>query len=66
MTEKEIEIVYGLAQRVLRYENVLIDASDICGDIDRLVLVGHVASSQSADTKSTVFLLSHRQPAFIS
>ena len=39
MTEKEIEIVYDLAQRVLRYENVLVDASDICGDIDRSVLV---------------------------
>lgn len=64
MIEKEIEIVYELAQRVLRYENVLVDASDICGDIDRLVLVGHVA--RSADTNSTVCLLSRRQPAFIS
>jgi DNA mismatch repair protein MSH5 len=64
LTEKEIEIVYDLAQRVLRYENVLIDASDICGDIDRLVLAGHDASF--IDTNSTAFLLSHRQPASIS
>lgn len=35
IAEKEIEIVYDLAQRVLRYENVLVDASDICGEIDR-------------------------------
>jgi len=64
LIEKEIEIVYDLAQRVLRYENVLVDASDICGDIDRLVLVEHVA--RSTDTNSIAFLLSHRQPAFIS
>jgi DNA mismatch repair protein MSH5 len=35
-SEKEIEIVYGLAQRVLTYETMLVDASDICGEIDRL------------------------------
>lgn len=64
LTEKEIEIVYDLAQRVLRYENVLVDASDICGDIDRLVPVGHDA--RSADTNSIVFSLSHKQPASIS
>lgn len=33
--EKEIEIVYDLAQRVLRFENMLVEASDICGQIDR-------------------------------
>ncbi|KGO72917.1 DNA mismatch repair protein MutS, core [Penicillium italicum] len=42
--EKEIEIVYDLAQRVLRYENVLIDASDICGDIDSLLALTQAAS----------------------
>ena len=63
LTEKEIEIVYDLAQRVLRYENVLVDASDICGEIDRLVFVGH--DVRSADTNFTAFLLSHREPASI-
>ncbi|KAH8425984.1 MutS family protein MSH5 [Aspergillus melleus] len=33
--EKEIEIVYELAQKVLQYEKVLIEASDICGQVDR-------------------------------
>lgn len=35
--EKEIEIVYELAQRVLRFEDALIEASDICGQLDRYV-----------------------------
>lgn len=35
LPEKEIEIVYDLAQRVLQYEDVLVEASDICGDVDR-------------------------------
>lgn len=33
--EKEIEITYELAQKVLQYEKVLIEASDVCGQIDR-------------------------------
>ncbi|KAL2370504.1 hypothetical protein RJZ57_005077 [Blastomyces gilchristii] len=33
--EKEIEIVYEMAQNVLQHEKFLVDASDICGDIDR-------------------------------
>lgn len=37
LAEKEIEIVYDLAQKVLQYENVLIEASDICGEIDWFV-----------------------------
>lgn len=37
ISEKEIEIVYELAQKVLQYENVLIEASDICGQVDRWV-----------------------------
>lgn len=49
-TEKEIEIVYDLAQRVLQYENVLVDASDVCGEIDRFVLA--VCASRSANQKS--------------
>ncbi|KAL4953439.1 muts domain V-domain-containing protein [Aspergillus filifer] len=35
--EREIEIVYDLAQRVLRYKKVLIDASDVCGELDSLL-----------------------------
>lgn len=35
IAEKEIEIVYDLAQRVLQYENMLVEASDICGGLDR-------------------------------
>lgn len=34
---KEIEIVYDLAQRVLQHEKVLVEASDICGELDRFV-----------------------------
>lgn len=33
--EKEIEIAYELAQRVLELELFLIEASDICGEVDR-------------------------------
>jgi hypothetical protein len=35
ISEKEIEIVYDLAQRVLQYDKVLVEASDVCGEIDR-------------------------------
>lgn len=34
-TEKEIEIVYELAQKVLHFEQALLKASDICGELDR-------------------------------
>ncbi|KAL2382241.1 hypothetical protein RJZ90_003361 [Blastomyces dermatitidis] len=36
--EKEIEIVYEMAQNVLQHEKFLVDASDICGDIDSHLL----------------------------
>ncbi|KAJ5091752.1 DNA mismatch repair protein MutS core [Penicillium alfredii] len=42
--EKEIEIVYDLAQRVLQYESALVDASDICGEIDSLLALTQAAS----------------------
>ncbi|KAE8149295.1 muts domain V-domain-containing protein [Aspergillus avenaceus] len=42
--EKEIEIVYELAQKVLRYEKVLLEASDMCGHIDSLLAMTHAAS----------------------
>lgn len=35
-TDKEIEIVYDLSQNVLRHEEMLTHASDICGELDRL------------------------------
>lgn len=35
ITEKEIEITYDLAQRVLEHESMLVEASDVCGEIDR-------------------------------
>ncbi|PWY89766.1 DNA mismatch repair protein Msh5 [Aspergillus heteromorphus CBS 117.55] len=43
--EKEIEIVYDLAQRVLQYEKVLLEASDICGQLDSLLAMAQTASS---------------------
>ncbi|PKX94249.1 MutS family protein MSH5 [Aspergillus novofumigatus IBT 16806] len=42
--EKEIEIVYELAQKVLQYEVVLVQASDICGHIDSLLAMAQAAS----------------------
>ncbi|KAF7180538.1 hypothetical protein CNMCM7691_009829 [Aspergillus felis] len=42
--EKEIEIVYGLAQKVLQYEDVLVQASDMCGQIDSLLAMAQAAS----------------------
>ena len=34
-TDKEIEIIHDLGQRVLRFENTLNSISDICGELDR-------------------------------
>jgi DNA mismatch repair protein MSH5 len=62
--EKEIEIVYDMAQRILQYENVLVEASDVCGELDRYFLLQTVYSESMLN--STVSLLSHRRPAFIS
>ncbi|CEO58793.1 hypothetical protein PMG11_03495 [Penicillium brasilianum] len=42
--EKEIEIVYDMAQRILQYENVLVEASDVCGELDSLLALTQVAS----------------------
>ncbi|KAL8953445.1 MAG: hypothetical protein Q9222_000692 [Ikaeria aurantiellina] len=36
--DKEIEIIYRLGQEVLEYADTLIKASDICGELDWLVL----------------------------
>lgn len=37
MTDREIEIIHGLAVKVLEYEHLLITASDLCGELDCLV-----------------------------
>ncbi|KAJ5291761.1 DNA mismatch repair protein MutS core [Penicillium angulare] len=42
--EREIEMVYDLAQKMLQYEHVLIEASDICGEIDCHLALAHAAS----------------------
>ncbi|KAK2795607.1 hypothetical protein FQN50_009713 [Emmonsiellopsis sp. PD_5] len=42
--EKEIEIVYEMAQKVLQYETMLVEASDICGEIDSLLALVQGAS----------------------
>ncbi|EZF33889.1 hypothetical protein H101_02549 [Trichophyton interdigitale H6] len=42
--EKETEIVYKLAQDILIYEKMLVDASDICGEIDSLLALVQGAS----------------------
>ena len=34
-TDTEIEIIYKLGQEVLEYEDVLIYASELCGELDR-------------------------------
>ncbi|KAJ5902185.1 DNA mismatch repair protein MutS core [Penicillium taxi] len=41
--EKEIEIVYDLAQKVLQYENLLVETSDICGELDSLLALTQAA-----------------------
>jgi hypothetical protein len=33
--DKEIDIIHELSQEVLRYEDMLNSASDICGELDR-------------------------------
>ncbi|KLJ07360.1 DNA mismatch repair protein MSH5 [Blastomyces silverae] len=42
--EKEIEIVYEMAQNILQHEKFLVDASDICGEIDSLLALVQGAS----------------------
>ncbi|GKZ42071.1 mutS protein msh5 [Aspergillus brasiliensis] len=45
ISAREIEIVYDLAQRVLQHEQVLLEASDVCGKIDSLLAMARAASS---------------------
>ncbi|KAK2760737.1 MutS protein msh5 [Arachnomyces sp. PD_36] len=42
--EKEIELVYELAQNILTYENMLVEASDICGELDSLLALAQGAN----------------------
>ena len=41
--DKEIEIIQNLGERVLEYEELLNDASDICGELDSLVAMARAA-----------------------
>ncbi|CRG85001.1 MutS protein homolog 5 [Talaromyces islandicus] len=42
--EREIEIAYELAQRVLKYEQVLLASSDLCGELDCYLAMAKTAS----------------------
>ena len=33
--DKEIEIIHALSQDILQFEHMLIDASDMCAELDR-------------------------------
>lgn len=35
LVDKEIEIIYNLAQRVLDYQELITSCSDLCGELDR-------------------------------
>ncbi|KAI9727494.1 MAG: MutS protein msh5 [Chrysothrix sp. TS-e1954] len=41
--DREIEIIHGLAQRVLEYEAMLSTASDVCGELDCLLALAQGA-----------------------
>ena len=41
--DREIEIAYELAQKVLMDEKMLIDVSDLCGELDSLLALAHGA-----------------------
>lgn len=41
--EAEVEIAYDLAQNVLQDEDLLVTASDLCGELDCLLAFAHVA-----------------------
>ncbi len=42
MPDLEIDIVHELAQEVLQYEEALVHASDICGELDRFNLIFNI------------------------
>lgn len=42
--EKEIEIIYDLAQKVLQHKDALVQASDMCGHIDGLLAMAQAAN----------------------
>lgn len=41
--DREIEIIHGLAQRILEYQRMLSEASDLCGKLDCLIALAHGA-----------------------
>lgn len=43
ITDREIEIIHGLGQDVLQYEDLLNSISDICGEVDSYV--GYISLS---------------------
>lgn len=43
-SDREIEIIYDLAVKVLQFEKLLITASDLCGEVDSLVALATGAS----------------------
>ncbi|KAK4975591.1 chaperone ATPase hsp78 [Elasticomyces elasticus] len=60
--EKEIEVIHGLAQNVLEYEELLNTASDVCGELDSLLALAqgakihelvrpHVSKTNTIDIK---------------
>lgn len=45
--DKEIEIVHGLAEKIVEYEDMLNTCSDICGELDRYMTsrcISHLVS----------------------
>ncbi|KAF7718142.1 Uncharacterized protein PECH_005592 [Penicillium ucsense] len=52
--EKEIEIVYDMAQRILHYEEDLVKASDVCGELDRQAANFYKLSRPSIVTENVV------------
>ncbi|KZF26467.1 P-loop containing nucleoside triphosphate hydrolase protein [Xylona heveae TC161] len=41
--EREIEILHGLAQKILEFETLLTKASDICGELDSILALAQAA-----------------------
>ena len=45
--DKEIEIIQSLGERVLEYEHMMIEVSDICGELDSLVALARGANKHN-------------------
>ncbi len=46
ISDREIEISHELAQYVLGYEELMIECSDICGELDRQVTRAYIESAR--------------------